>query len=70
MTVLRSNFDQYRDEPNTEREKGNYFEELTVSYLRHEATYADLYSQVWLYSDWTKAHPEFNISQRASALIW
>src|SRR5690606_36042998 len=38
----------------TEREKGTYFEELIRTYFRYEATYADLYSDVWLYSDWAK----------------
>lgn len=39
----------------TEREKGTYFEELIRTYLRHEATYRDLYSHVWTYADWAKA---------------
>lgn len=39
----------------TEREKGAYFEELTRVYLRNEATYRDLYSDVWTYADWAKA---------------
>ncbi len=64
MTALQQILDAYRNNSQTEREKGNYFEELTVTYLRHEATYADLYSDVWLFSDWAKAHPEFNISAK------
>jgi len=36
----------------TEREKGTYFEELIVQYLKNEASYQDLYSDVWTYSDW------------------
>lgn len=31
-----------------------YFEELTLCYLRKEATYRDLYVQVWTYSEWAK----------------
>ena len=38
--------DAYRNASVTEREKGTYFEELTICYLRNEATYKDLYSDV------------------------
>lgn len=54
MTPLQTLLDTYRSSSMTEREKGTYFEKLIVTYLRHEATYADLYSDVWLYSDWAK----------------
>jgi predicted helicase len=54
MTPLQSILNEYRTASQTEREKGNYFEELIVTYFRYEATYADLYSDVWLYSDWAK----------------
>ena len=36
----------------SQREKGTYFEELMLCYLRNEATYRDLYSEVWSYGDW------------------
>lgn len=36
----------------SEREKGTYFEELMLCYLRNEATYRDLYSEVWSYGEW------------------
>ena len=42
----------YRSAAVTEREKGSYFEELIRTYLRHEPTYTDLYSDVWTYADW------------------
>jgi predicted helicase len=51
---LHTLLSKYRKSAVTEREKGSYFEELIVTYLRHEATYKDLYSQVWRYSDWAK----------------
>lgn len=41
----------YRQAAVSEREKGTYFEELIRTYLRHEPTYADLYSDVWLLSE-------------------
>ncbi len=40
----------------SEREKGTYFEELMLCYLRNEATYQDLYSKVWTYGEWAALH--------------
>ncbi|HSB98257.1 MAG TPA: type ISP restriction/modification enzyme [Spongiibacteraceae bacterium] len=54
MTALQNLLDTYRNESKTEREKGTYFEELILCYLRNEATYRDLYSDVWSYGDWAK----------------
>jgi predicted helicase len=54
MTALQNLLSEYREVAQTEREKGTYFEELIRAYFRHEATYADLYSKVWMYSDWAK----------------
>lgn len=55
MTALAQLLDTYRHAAVTEREKGTYFEELILTYLRNEASYRDLYSQVWSYTDWAKA---------------
>ncbi|MGO2356639.1 MAG: DEAD/DEAH box helicase [Marinomonas foliarum] len=54
MTPLQHLLERYRSVSQSEREKGTYFEELIVTYLKHEATYKELYSDVWLYSDWAK----------------
>jgi len=54
LTPLQTLLANYRNRSQTEREKGRYFEELIRAYLRHEARYADLYSDVWLYSDWAR----------------
>ncbi len=54
MSALRSVLDAYRQAAVSEREKGTYFEELICAYLRNEATYRDLYSDVWMYADWAK----------------
>ncbi|UVJ43484.1 DEAD/DEAH box helicase family protein [Pseudomonas sp. LS1212] len=54
MSALITLLDHYRNASVTEREKGTYFEELIYTYLRNEATYRDLYEQVWTYSDWAK----------------
>ena len=52
MTALTSLLDTYRESSQSEREKGTYFEELIACYLRNEATYRDLYSDVWTYAEW------------------
>ncbi|MBB5408875.1 putative helicase [Paraburkholderia sp. HC6.4b] len=52
MTALEKLLDTFRQAAVTEREKGTYFEELIVCYLRNEATYRDLYSDVWTYAEW------------------
>jgi predicted helicase len=54
MTHLKKILDTYRAASLTEREKGTYFEELIVCYLRNEATYRDLYSDVWTYGEWAE----------------
>ena len=52
MTALQEVLDSYRSAALSEREKGTYFEELILCYLRNEATYRDLYSDVWTYAEW------------------
>ncbi|MGS0998938.1 DEAD/DEAH box helicase [Rhodanobacter sp. UC4451_H18] len=56
MSALHDLLDTYRHTAVTEREKGTYFEELILAYLRNEATYRDLYRQVWTYADWAREH--------------
>lgn len=54
MTALSTLLDIYRLSSKSEREKGTYFEELMLCYLRNEATYRDLYSEVWTYGEWAE----------------
>ncbi|WP_231600324.1 DEAD/DEAH box helicase [Stutzerimonas frequens] len=54
MSDLSALLNTYRNASVTEREKGTYFEELICAYLRNEATYRDLYEQVWTYAEWAK----------------
>jgi predicted helicase len=57
MTALETLLDTYRkatQEKHQRRERGNYFEELIVAYLRNEASYRDLYRQVWTYPEWAQ----------------
>jgi predicted helicase len=70
LTPLQQILTAYRTNSMTEREKGTYFEELIRTYFRYEATYADLYSHVWLYSDWVKeiGGPEFGFSGKDTGI--
>lgn len=54
MAILHALLTDFRRAAKTEREKGTYFEELIVCYLRNEATYQDLYSDVWTYAEWAE----------------
>jgi len=54
MTSLSNLLASLRAASQSEREKGTYFEELIVCYLRNEATYRDLYSDVWTYAQWAE----------------
>ena len=54
MSALASLLSSFRAAAVTEREKGTYFEELTLAYLMNEPTYQDLYSNVWTYAEWAK----------------
>lgn len=55
-TPLQGLLESLRQSSQTEREKGTYFEELIVAYLRHEASYRDLYSNVWPWAQWALAN--------------
>jgi predicted helicase len=50
--ALQDLLNSFRTAAQSEREKGTYFEELILCYLRNEATYKDLYEKVWTYGDW------------------
>lgn len=54
----------------TERKKGSYFEKLIRTYFRYEASYADLYSDVWLFADWAKeiGSPQFGINAKDTGI--
>lgn len=70
MTPLETLLARYRAAAQTEREKGTYFEELIRAYFRHEASYADLYADVWLFADWAReiGTPEFGISAKDTGI--
>lgn len=53
MTVLNDLLEKFRQNSQTEREKGNYFERLVKVYLLNEPIYKDLFNgQVWLWEEW------------------
>lgn len=54
MTPLQTLLDSFRSSAKTEREKGGYFEELIVQYLKAEPAYHDQYSNVWPYAEWSR----------------
>ncbi|MBQ1657035.1 MAG: hypothetical protein II058_00890, partial [Rhodocyclaceae bacterium] len=56
QTALTKLLATFRCKAQTEREKGEYFEQLTLAYLRHEPFYKDLYAKVQTYGDWAEAH--------------
>ena len=52
MTPLQDLLEAFRTASKTEREKGNYFENLAKLYFTNEPKFAELYSQVWLWEEW------------------
>lgn len=54
MTPLKQLLQTFRDNAQTEREKGTYFEQLIIQYLKNEASYKDLYSNVCTYAEWAR----------------
>lgn len=54
MSALSRLLDAYRHAAASEREKGTYFEELILSYLKNESSYRDLYSEVLTYANWAR----------------
>lgn len=54
MSALDRILQSYRQAAVTEREKGTYFERLTLAYLRNDPIQAQQFSEVWAYGDWAK----------------
>jgi predicted helicase len=54
MTALKDVLDTFRASSQSEREKGNYFENLSKIYFENEPKYKDLYENVWLWEEWRK----------------
>ena len=54
MSALSSLLDTYRQTAQTQREKGTYFEDLILCYLRNEPKYRDLYENAQTYANWAR----------------
>ena len=54
--ALAALLETLRQSAMTECEKGTYFEELVLAYLRNEATWRDLYAKVWTWGEWAAAN--------------
>ena len=52
MTALSDLLDTYRGRSRTEREKGTYFERLSVAFLTHDPVQSQQYETVQTYQDW------------------
>ena len=46
--------DSFRTDAQSEREKGRYFEDLALVYVRQDAKQQSCYEQVWRYGDWAR----------------
>ncbi|MGR3041661.1 type ISP restriction/modification enzyme [Vibrio vulnificus] len=56
MSNLTDLLNEFRSASQSEREKGTYFEELTIAYFKNEPAYKDHYSEVLTYGEWAKAY--------------
>jgi len=54
MSALSELLDSFRRASRSQREKGSYFEELIICYLRHEPSYRDLYDEVLPWREWAE----------------
>ncbi len=54
--ALRDILERYRAAAKTEREKGTYFEQLVLAYLRNDPLQKSLYEDAWTYADWAAAN--------------
>jgi predicted helicase len=50
--ALNRILEHFRANQQSEREKGTYFEELSMTFFKNDPTYRQLYSDVWTYGDW------------------
>ncbi len=51
-TSLHTILEQFREDARSNRDLGDRFERLIVSYLKLDPIYADRYSDVWMWNEW------------------
>ena len=56
MTPLQTLLAQFRDNTNSERDKGTSFENLMVRYFQNEPSYKEKYAEVLSYADWVEKY--------------
>ncbi len=54
---LATILNQFRSDARSNRDLGDRFERLIVSYLTLDPIYADRFSKVWMWNDWPKRGP-------------
>lgn len=55
-TPLRQLLAQYREASKSEREKGTYFERLSLAFLKNDPGMVQEYEDAWLFTEWAKAN--------------
>ena len=50
--TIKDSLEYFRQEAASNRDLGDKFERLVLSYLQKDPKYAELYSDVWLWSEW------------------
>jgi len=65
MTAIQNLLKTFRQNAQTPREQGTYFEELAIKYFQNEPFYQQLFSSVQTYSNWAK---EQNLNQRDAGI--
>ena len=55
-TPLRHLLAQYRAASKSEREKGTYFERLSLAFLKNDPGMVQEYEDAWTFTDWAKAN--------------
>lgn len=55
-TPLRQLLAQYREASKSEREKGTYFERLSLAFLKHDPGMVQEYEGAWNFTEWAKAN--------------
>ena len=58
MSALDRILESYRNAAETEREKGDYFENFALAFLRNDPVQVGQYSEVWKFADWAAARGE------------
>ncbi len=54
MTTIHSLLEEFRQDAISNRQLGDKFERLMLNYLKVDPLYQDLYSDVWMWTDFPK----------------